>query len=291
SHGAEDESVGSRQEGLGYSNEVLSDAPVGYWRLGETAGTTLQDSSGASRNGTYLGSPGFGSPGALSGDPNTSVPFNGSSQYAQVPYTAALNPGPSFSVEAWAYVTGGAGTYRAVISSRTTANGYTIYAGPGNTWEFWTAVSGSKLVGTTPIANNVWTHIVGTYDGTTSRLYINGHLELSGARTYSPNTSRPLRIGAGAPENATPNYYFPGRIDEVAVYASALSPTRVQAHYNAATTTSSPPVNTAPPTIAGTAAVGQTLTGSPGTWTGTPAPTFGYQWKRCDSAGNNCTTN
>jgi hypothetical protein len=52
------------------------------------------------------------------------------------------------------------------------------------------------------------------------------------------------------------------------------------------------PSNTSPPTISGSASVGQTLTCSPGSWSGSPAPTFSYQWQRdgADIAGASGST-
>ena len=47
------------------------------------------------------------------------------------------------------------------------------------------------------------------------------------------------------------------------------------------------PQNTNAPSISGTATDGQTLTGSRGTWSGT-APSYAYQWQRCDNSGTNC---
>jgi lysophospholipase L1-like esterase len=53
-----------------------------------------------------------------------------------------------------------------------------------------------------------------------------------------------------------------------------------------AVVTQAPPTNTALPTISGTVQQGQTLTASPGTWTGTPSYT--YQWLRCAGNGAGC---
>jgi len=50
-----------------------------------------------------------------------------------------------------------------------------------------------------------------------------------------------------------------------------------------------PPTNDSPPSISGTPAVRETLTASPGTWSGSPAPTFTYQWQRCTTDSGSCT--
>jgi subtilisin family serine protease len=48
------------------------------------------------------------------------------------------------------------------------------------------------------------------------------------------------------------------------------------------------PVNTASPTISGTAQAGQTLTASTGQWSNSPTG-YAYAWSRCDSGGANCS--
>jgi len=48
------------------------------------------------------------------------------------------------------------------------------------------------------------------------------------------------------------------------------------------------PVNAAIPSVSGVPEVGQTLTGRQGTWTGTPAIEYAWQWRRCDASGAGC---
>jgi PKD repeat protein len=70
-----------------YSARVLATAGlINYWRLGETSGTTLADSKGTAP-ATLTGGPSLGASGAVAGDSDTAVSFDGTSSAAQ----AALN--------------------------------------------------------------------------------------------------------------------------------------------------------------------------------------------------------
>jgi hypothetical protein len=51
------------------------------------------------------------------------------------------------------------------------------------------------------------------------------------------------------------------------------------------------PANTVVPAVTGTPSAGNTLSCSTGTWTGTPAPLYSYQWTRNGSAITGAITN
>jgi len=57
----------------------------------------------------------------------------------------------------------------------------------------------------------------------------------------------------------------------------------------AAAPTAAGPVAKALPAVVGTARVGEQITGTNGTWTGSGTISYAYRWDRCDAAGNNCT--
>jgi hypothetical protein len=48
------------------------------------------------------------------------------------------------------------------------------------------------------------------------------------------------------------------------------------------------PAGRALPSVVGTARVGEQITGTDGTWTGTGTISYTYRWDRCDAAGNSC---
>jgi hypothetical protein len=51
----------------------------------------------------------------------------------------------------------------------------------------------------------------------------------------------------------------------------------------------SPPTNMSSPAISGTTTVGQSLSSSTGTWSGSPT-SYAYKWQDCDSSGSSCAT-
>jgi len=51
---------------------------------------------------------------------------------------------------------------------------------------------------------------------------------------------------------------------------------------------SAAPANTSAPTISGSPVVGNTLTATKGSWSGSPT-SYSYSWRRCDSSGAACT--
>jgi len=230
-----------------YPGTVLADNPVAYWRLGEASGTTAVDEVG-SNDGTYINSPTLGVTGAIAGDTDTAVDFDGSNEY--VTAGDVLDPGlTDRTLEAWfkiaslpssvafvmskAYAGGGAGRYTAGRIDPTTG-----------ICSARLEVSGSYVVvgSSASVVDGEWHHLVAVFDRSANLdLYLDGVLEASGdisaASATDFDTTWPFLIAAYADsDGVTPAYFFPGTIDEVAVYDTALSPARIEAHYNAGTT-------------------------------------------------------
>jgi hypothetical protein len=215
-----------------YGRAVAADRPLGWWRLGETSGSAAVDQMGLN-NGTYS-STGvtLGQPGLVSTDPNKAAAFNGSSGAVAIPAAALFNLGRTISLEAWIKPTSlpAAGAFRSVL---TKAEAYSLqFNGPR--LEFTIIQSGTRRRLQTPsgviVAGGTY-HVVGTFDGVTQRLYVNGAQVASAALSGSASSSgAPLVIGSWDGRSEL----FNGTLDEAAVYGTALSAAQVRAHYDAA---------------------------------------------------------
>jgi hypothetical protein len=213
-----------------YSNAVLGDGPAAYWRLGESSGTTALDATGGD-NGAYRNGVQLARSSLLIGDPNTSAHFDGANDFVNVPSSTALSPPGAISLEAWIYPDSlpASGSFASII---TKPGAYSLqFNGPS--LELTIFQSGVKRrlqapVGTIQAGHTY--HVVGTYDGSTERLYVNGSQVVSKALTGAITTGTSnLRIGSwgGGSE------FFAGRIDEPAVYTAALSSSQVSEHHQA----------------------------------------------------------
>ncbi|MBD2181961.1 LamG domain-containing protein [Planktothrix sp. FACHB-1355] len=182
---------------------------VGYWPLNEGTGTAVRDKSVYHNHGTM-------------------------SSYVEIPYVPALNL-TQFTLSCWVNLQDWQGTWRAAISSQDDflPKGYVLYAGQDNKWQFclgageagWTVVSGTEAI------FHSRTYLVATYDGAMLKFYINGELVGEKLTHYVPNTSRPLRIGAGT-KDGKPANFFPGQITDVRIWNRACSQAEIKNEMN-----------------------------------------------------------
>jgi len=101
----------------------------------------------------------------------------------------------------------------------------------------WDTINGQQRIctGTTNITTGVWHYMVGTWDGTTGRVYLDGSLEgsIASANVYAAYTSPNMEIGGHATSGpASVNAYFSGNIDEVRFSYVARSATWITTEYN-----------------------------------------------------------
>lgn len=227
-----------------YSEEVLADSPVGYWRLGETSGTNANDEGSASIDGTYSGTYTQNQTSLLTSDTaNKSVLLDGSSGYIDMTNDVAFRFSGAFTIEclvkfssfpssgnqAWligkAYDSG---------ANRTSYCLYVAVSGGGATKTLVVEnYDGSANNGTSYDVSSWSTgttyHVAGGYTGSAWKLYVDGSEVASTTSGSGPqNANRALNVGRESNSFENKNYLH-GTIDEVAVYGSWLG-SRITAH-------------------------------------------------------------
>lgn len=214
--------------GSGYRAEVMADAPIGYWRLGESSGLDATDEVGAHRGG-YQGGVTLGVPG-VTDDGDTSLGLAGTNGSVQIGDVLDFDGNVPISLEAWIWVDVLDADYRRVVTKRRDDVGYSIFchqSSGGCTVELRAADGASAFCDVT-LTTGRWYHVVGTYDGATIRAYRDA-LEVCSrpASLVFTKVDAPLVLGAWSGGGN----YLEGKLDEIAIYDRALSPQRVAAHF------------------------------------------------------------
>jgi hypothetical protein len=199
--------------------------PVGAWSFNEGKGTVANDFSGHHENGSIEGPAQW-----IKGRFQDGLGFSGNAA-VKVPDSSSLEPA-TVSVSAWVNSSASPGSYRYILAKG--ANGcsaasYGLYTGTDGGLEFYASTNQGYSWTVSPDAgqsvwNGQWHNVVGTYDGTTMRLFLDGRQVSSGTPDTAPiayglPTSNDLTIG-GYPW--CPESDFSGNIDEVKVFNRAL---------------------------------------------------------------------
>ncbi len=223
-----------------YPATILGDAPSAYYRLSETSGTMLAESSGQGLPGSYVGSYTLGAAGALSGDSDPAVSLSGAG-YAQVLAPPLPIGNAARTVEAWINTTS---TSRSMIVGYGAAdccyppNAFNVLLQSSN--QIDVEFNGAGCCGgansiTTPttLTDGKWHLIDVTFDGNVLTVFVDG--QLTGSKAVGAITTyvdgNGLLIGAVSP-GFSPE--FNGSIDEVAIYPAALTASQIGGHYSAA---------------------------------------------------------
>jgi PKD repeat protein len=245
-------STGTGNGTVGYTVDAMTGgttgAPPGLvaaYTFDENSGSTVGDSSGNSNAGTITSAT-WTNAGRYGG----ALVFNGSNSLVTINDSASLDLTTAMTLEAWVYPAA-VGGWRDVIYKGTDDIYYLEGSSDTGAPAFGGKYAFSPLRGTSTLGLNTWTHLAGTYDGTTMTLYVNGVAVASQPQTGPISTSTgPLTIGG----DALYGQYFAGRIDEVRIYNRALSAAEIQSDM-------STPVGTSATSRTGTITVGgQTFT-------------------------------
>lgn len=215
-----------------YFDAVLADGPIAFFHFDETSGPSAKSVVGGVK-GTYQGRITFGAESAI-GAGDTSVSFDGSSARIDFGDVFAFSGSVSYSLECWVKPNI-SGSTRFVFDRRTSAapfEGYTLYFGT-DFFLFARRKDGAELgyanQGSGPTLD-VWTHVVTTFDGNATSLYINGQKVGGAAGAGTPIGQGPGSFVVGDLE-AGQYYKFSGQLDELSVYDKSLTAAQVLAHF------------------------------------------------------------
>jgi hypothetical protein len=204
-----------------------ADGPVAAWACDEGQGATLRDGSGNGNDGTLHG------PEWVRSGKGFALRFDGQDDYVDCGSGPSLDLTGPLTLQAWVRPSAPNRGEPGIAGKFFESYALTYY---GSAY-FYISSGGNNL--SVPTKLDTWSHVVGTFDGTTLRVYLNGD-EVAAKPSAFKETKRGARFTIGCiigdPAAADPalrnTSFFPGLIDAVRVHNRALNQAEVLAEYN-----------------------------------------------------------
>ena len=156
--------------------------------------------------------------GAISGitsPSNGSAEFNGTSDYIQLPDPFSYT---NHTIALWVYVEPSASDKFIFDARDGGADGIILYS---RSDEYLKYEVNSSALTSSAIYTNEWVYLVGTYDGTTQKMYINGSVDSSASVSTTISNTTNARIGARSHTGLA--FYMDGNLANVAIWNRALT--------------------------------------------------------------------
>jgi hypothetical protein len=209
--------------------------PAGIWSFNENSGTVAHDTALPPQhdNGTLQGGTTW-----TKGRFSNALSFDGNAAAVDVPAENGLE-GSQVTVSAWVNSATSPGNFKYIVAKGAQAclaASYGLYTGANGGLEFYVASNGglnwtiSPDAGATAVWDGNWHSVIGTFDGSTVRLYVDGKEVGSGtadtaAVSYNLSNGNDLEIGN---YGGCSGLGFSGKIDEVKVFNRALGPQEIR---------------------------------------------------------------
>lgn len=211
---------------------------LAHWPMNEGSGTSIFDRSGNNYTGTITGAtwttPGYTGSGSV-------LNFDGTGDYVDFGDLFYLD---TFSISLRVYAAAHSANVENIILKRNNLG--TVSSGTNEwllemtpttnviTFTTWDSSDlGTAVSGATALSVTTWYHVVVTNAGAGQAriIYLNGSSDGSGTQGNAVrNTTQTIQIGARSANNDA--RYWNGRVQDVRIYSSVLTPTQVTAIYN-----------------------------------------------------------
>jgi hypothetical protein len=213
-------------------NNVEDERLVGYWKFDEGSGTTASDASGTGNDAALVDSPAW-SPDvnpAIVYENTSSLLFDGADGYVAVPHHGSLQLAADVTVAAWVKTNNADGSADVIVSKWGSPGSRNYWLGKlnGTSLAFYVDNAQNVTADLSLINDGVWHHVAGVADAAKGSLtiYVDGVARNTATYDGSSETgTADIHIGASAD---SPIQIWAGWIDDVRVYARALSSTEIE---------------------------------------------------------------